>query len=61
VGSRSFRHYAPVRLPHYCRESRQPAAAIADRILFLADGRIVKELGRSEPRDVATVMEQLGR
>jgi putative ABC transport system ATP-binding protein len=37
------------------------AAAIADRILFLDDGLIVKELGRSEARDVITVMEELGR
>ena len=28
------------------------AAAIADRILFLADGRIVKELGRSSAHEV---------
>src|SRR5438270_7767194 len=28
-------------------------ASIADRILFLADGNIVKELPRSEPRDVS--------
>jgi putative ABC transport system ATP-binding protein len=35
------------------------AAAIADRILFLGDGVIVKELGRAEPRDVITVMEEL--
>jgi len=37
------------------------AAAIADRILFLDDGLIVKELGRVEARDVVTVMEELGR
>ena len=35
------------------------AAAIADRILFLDDGLIVKELGRSEAHDVISVMEQL--
>jgi putative ABC transport system ATP-binding protein len=35
------------------------AAAIADRILFLDDGLIVKTLGRSEPHDVITVMEEL--
>ena len=35
------------------------AAAIADRILFLDDGLIVKELGRAEPHDVMTVMEDL--
>jgi putative ABC transport system ATP-binding protein len=37
------------------------AAAIADRILFLDDGLIVKELGRVEAHDVVTVMEELGR
>jgi putative ABC transport system ATP-binding protein len=35
------------------------AAVIADRILFLDDGLIVRELGRSEPHDVTTVMEEL--
>jgi putative ABC transport system ATP-binding protein len=35
------------------------AAAIADRILFLDDGLIVKELGRSDAHDVLTVMEDL--
>jgi putative ABC transport system ATP-binding protein len=35
------------------------AAAIADRILFLDDGRIVRELGKSEPHDVLEAMEQL--
>jgi len=37
------------------------AAAIADRILFLADGLIVKDLGRSEAREVIAVMEELAR
>ena len=37
------------------------AAAIADRILFLADGLIVKDLGRSDAHDVLTVMEELGQ
>jgi putative ABC transport system ATP-binding protein len=37
------------------------AAAIADRILFLDDGLIVKELGRVEAHDVVRVMEELGR
>jgi len=37
------------------------AAAIADRILFLADGLIVKDLGRSDAHDVLSVMEELGR
>ena len=35
------------------------AAAIADRILFLDDGLIVKELGRSQAHDVIAVMEEL--
>jgi len=37
------------------------AAAIADRILFLDDGLIVKELGHVEAHDVITVMEEFGR
>jgi putative ABC transport system ATP-binding protein len=37
------------------------AAAIADRILFLADGLIVRDLDtRAEPNDVLTVMNELG-
>jgi putative ABC transport system ATP-binding protein len=35
------------------------AAAIADRILFLADGSIVRELPRSEPHEVLAAMEAL--
>jgi putative ABC transport system ATP-binding protein len=35
------------------------AAAIADRILFLADGKIVRELPRSEPAEVLAAMEAL--
>jgi putative ABC transport system ATP-binding protein len=35
------------------------AAAIADRILFLADGRVVTELGPSEPHDVLAAVEQV--
>jgi putative ABC transport system ATP-binding protein len=35
------------------------AASIADRILFLDDGLIVKELARSEAHDVLAVMEEL--
>jgi putative ABC transport system ATP-binding protein len=35
------------------------AAAIADRILFLADGLVVRDLPRSEPHDVITAMEEL--
>jgi putative ABC transport system ATP-binding protein len=37
------------------------AAAIADRILFLDDGLIVQELGKSDQHRVITVMEELGR
>ncbi len=37
------------------------AAAIADRILFLADGLIVRDLGRAEAHDVIAVMEELSR
>ena len=35
------------------------SASIADRILFLADGNIVKELPRSEPHDVIQAMEEI--
>ena len=35
------------------------AAAIADRILFLADGRIVKELGRSSAHEVLEAIEEV--
>jgi putative ABC transport system ATP-binding protein len=35
------------------------AAAIADRILFLNDGLIVKELGRSDAGEVISVLENL--
>ena len=37
------------------------AAAIADRILFLADGLIVHDLGRSDASEVIAVMEELAR
>ena len=37
------------------------AAAIADRILFLADGLIVRDVGRSDSGDVIAVMEELSR
>jgi putative ABC transport system ATP-binding protein len=37
------------------------AAAIADRILFLNDGLIVRDLGRADAHDVIAVMEQLGQ
>ena len=35
------------------------AAAIADRILFLADGEIVRDLPRREPAEVLATMEEL--
>jgi putative ABC transport system ATP-binding protein len=35
------------------------AAAIADRILFLADGLIVKDLGRSTPREILAALEEV--
>jgi putative ABC transport system ATP-binding protein len=35
------------------------AAVIADRILFLADGRLVKELGRSSPHDVVAAIDDV--
>jgi putative ABC transport system ATP-binding protein len=37
------------------------SASIADRILFLADGNIVKELPRSEPHAVVQAMEEISR
>jgi len=37
------------------------AAAIADRILFLADGLIVKDLGATDAHEVLAVMEELAR
>ena len=36
------------------------AATIADRVLFLDDGLIVKDLGRSEPGELLAAMDQLG-
>jgi putative ABC transport system ATP-binding protein len=35
------------------------AAAMADRVLFLADGQIVQELPRSSPRDILLAIEKL--
>jgi putative ABC transport system ATP-binding protein len=35
------------------------AAAIADRILFLADGRIVRDMPHSEPGVVIAAMDEL--
>jgi putative ABC transport system ATP-binding protein len=37
------------------------ATAIADRTLFLADGLIVKELGKTTPHEVSEAMEQVSR
>ena len=37
------------------------SASIADRILFLADGNVVKELPRSQPHDVIQAMEEISR
>jgi putative ABC transport system ATP-binding protein len=37
------------------------AAAIADRILFLSDGEIVRDLPRSDPHVVIETMEELNR
>jgi putative ABC transport system ATP-binding protein len=35
------------------------AAAIADRVLFLADGRIVRDLGACDAHQVIATMEEL--
>jgi putative ABC transport system ATP-binding protein len=37
------------------------AAAIADRILFLGDGLIVRKLGRSNPGDILRAMDEIAR
>ena len=37
------------------------AASIADRILFLADGRIVKDIGKAGEHEVLLAMEELDR
>jgi putative ABC transport system ATP-binding protein len=37
------------------------AAAIADRILFLNDGLVVRDQGRSDAHDILAVMEELGQ
>ena len=37
------------------------AAATADRVLFLADGTIVREIGRCSPRDVLQVLEEVSQ
>jgi putative ABC transport system ATP-binding protein len=36
------------------------AAAIADRVLFLADGRIVKDSARSSAHEIVVAMEEIG-
>ena len=35
------------------------AAAIADRVLFLADGLIVKDVGRSSEADILAAMAEI--
>ena len=35
------------------------AATIADRILFLADGVVVRELGRSSQHEVLAILEEV--
>jgi putative ABC transport system ATP-binding protein len=35
------------------------AAAIADRILFLADGRIVKDVGQSTTHEILAALEEV--
>jgi putative ABC transport system ATP-binding protein len=35
------------------------AAAIADRVLFLADGLIVKDLPQSSPHEIVEAMEEV--
>ena len=37
------------------------AASIADHVLFLADGLVVRELGRTDPETVLATMAELGR
>jgi molybdate transport system ATP-binding protein len=36
------------------------AASIADRVLFLGDGRIVRDIGRSSPNEILRAMEEIG-
>ena len=36
------------------------AAAMADRVLFLADGLIVRELPRSSATDIVATMNEIG-
>ena len=35
------------------------AATIADRVLFLVDGEIVREIGRCNTREILTILEEL--
>ena len=37
------------------------AASYADRVVFLADGRIVHEVGASSPAEISQVMLELER
>jgi putative ABC transport system ATP-binding protein len=37
------------------------AAAIADRVLFLADGLIVRDIGRSSAHEILAAMEEVSR
>ena len=37
------------------------AAAIADRVLFLADGEIVKSLGRSSAAEISSALAEVSR
>ena len=36
------------------------AASIADRVLFLGDGRVVRDIGRSSSTDILRAMEEIG-
>jgi putative ABC transport system ATP-binding protein len=36
------------------------AAAIADRVLFLADGRIVRDIGSSSAHEILETLEEVG-
>ena len=41
--------------------SHAHAAAIADRVLFLADGQIVRDLGRSSAHEILDALEGVTR
>ena len=47
-------HQTIVMVTHEAR-----AAAMANRVLFLADGEIVRELGESNPHEILSVMEEV--